>query len=174
MDPATATDRLHMNGSDVMSRPSTAPAGLLSSAEQAGHSAEELAVVLTSLGWTFPVYVLASHYEIDPGTGLPRLDDRLRLFAPAMHVGSSEGDVERQVAIFTNFPLAEECLEKSEPENDLAIIRYRTPAAIVPLLRRASGTYRSATIDPLALQGFRSRSILLEEMIARLESLSGS
>lgn len=109
---------------------------------------------------TYPCYVLAEHYTLDPELGL-RFDKGFQVNAP------DNGDGEKQVAIFTDSHLVEEYREQCELTH-LDILAFETPGALKTLLQWIFPACRLVWIDLNHKTG-KGRTFLIAELILQLE-----
>src|SRR5687767_12138912 len=92
---------------------------------------------------SYPCYILATDYTIDPSTGSFRNDEKLRYITPGF--GPSQEPV---VALFTDLHAAEDYLEQIGEEFTLRALPIPSAVELKSFLLRAKTRYRLVGVDP--------------------------
>jgi hypothetical protein len=120
----------------------------------------------SDFAWTFPVYILARGYTMDPATESVVFDENIRFITPEAYPGGP-----RAIALFTDADLAESFRREGMGTQGLDLLPFSSPAALRAFLVRAAVDYAVAVID-INRTTRRSIPLTLLEVIAEMDRLS--
>src|ERR1700687_253768 len=86
--------------------------------------------------WTFPVYILATNYSMDPATESVVYNEKILFSTPEALPGGPCA-----IALFTDVNLAEEFRDQSSGRLNLDLLPFSSPSRLKVFLERAKGDY---------------------------------
>ena len=113
--------------------------------------------------WTFPTYLLARNFVVDPATGNILFNRDLQFIAPAVNPSGEQG-----IAMFTDRDLAEEYLAQTNPALGMSLLELSGPTQLRDFLRHAPRKYRYVAVDPNRTTRI-IRGILIPAVLAAIE-----
>lgn len=93
--------------------------------------------------WTFPTFLLARNFVVDPATGDVRFGSDLQFIAPLVNPRGEQG-----IAMFTDRYLAEEYLALCKTQRDMRLMKIPDRLALINFLRNGPKKYRWVAVDP--------------------------
>lgn len=115
--------------------------------------------------WTFPVYILAMNYTVDPATESIVFDDQIRFIAPEAWPNGPKA-----IALFTDSDLANEFREQSPMGSQLDLVAFGSPAGLKAFLVLAQHAY-SIVVADLNRKSRKATPFMIQEVLAAMDRL---
>jgi hypothetical protein len=124
-----------------------------------------IAMSASDFAWTFPVYILARNYQMDPATESVIFDENIRFITPEAFPNGP-----RAIALFTDADLGEDFRDQGQDISGVDLLPFHSPAALRGFLARAMSDYQVAVVD-LNRKTRRCTPFTLAEVISEMDRM---